>query len=183
MVVGILIGIIIMLVVFIGLFATNTINFSSKTNENDNEQTNSEEVNENEKNGYSYEQMEGLYSYTDEESDGELAGLVHDLYLYENGTYVYKMPARTRYGQIGNYIISDNVIYLNSLFSFNSGVGINSYFENKTLTIQNLKELKLDTITLIKDETKVEDFKKNYDFNTFIENNPITNKYSTSVKR
>ena len=46
---GLLIGIIIMLLVFVALFATNTISFNSKTNNND-KTTNTEENNDNEEN-------------------------------------------------------------------------------------------------------------------------------------
>ena len=182
MLVGILIGIIIMLLVVWGLFVTGTIGFKTNTT-TDNEQTRENTGEERNDNLYTYKQLNGLYTYvvpTNEvdEAAGKFGGS-YNLYLYDNGTYVYSSPAGTRYGQIGNYIIENNIITLNSLLTFGSGVGINTSFETKQVTIQDLNVLKVDDAVLSK--TTNEDFIKYNDFNKMIENNPILNEYTKTV--
>ena len=81
LVVGILIGIIIMLIVGIGLFATNTISFGSKTDEN--EQTSNNNNNSNQQSNITgneeinIDELLGDYSFTE--------------YNEPNQTWVYKL--------------------------------------------------------------------------------------------
>ena len=181
MLVGILIGLVIAVIVVGGLFVTGAISFKSTTT-NDNEQTNENTVEKSNSISYTYKQLNGLYNYdvptseVDEEA-GKFGGS-YNLYLYENGTYVYSSPAGARYGQIGNYIIENDNITLNSLFTFGSGLGINTNFETKQVTIQDINTLKVDNTVLSK--TNNDDFIKYNDFNKMIENHPVINEYTKS---
>ena len=86
---------------------------------------------------YTYDSMKGLYKYaseTVEDEYGEHTALYY-LYLNENGTFNYKMGTGALHGHIGNYIIKDNTIVLNYLFSTNSGAGIDATTGSKTITI------------------------------------------------
>lgn len=177
--VGILIGIIIMLSVGVCLFATGNIEFKTNTT-SDNGKNNVEKSNSN---SYTYKQLNGLYNYdvpTNEvdEAAGNFGGS-YKLYLYDNGTYVYSSPSGARYGQIGNYIIENDRITLSSLFTFGSGVGINTSFETKQVVIQDINTLKVDNTVLSK--TSNDDFIKYNDFKNMIENSPVINEYTQKV--
>ena len=180
--VGILIGIVITLLVVGGLFVTGTIGFKKNTNV-DNNQVGENTTEESNNNSYTYKQLNGLYNYDVPTSEvDEAAGIFggsYKLYLYDNGTYVYSSPSGARYGQIGNYIIENDSITLNSLFTFGSGVGINTSFGAKQVVIQDNNTLKVDNTVLTK--TSNDDFIKDNDFKNMIENSPVINEYSKKV--
>ena len=174
LVIGILIGIIIMLVVGIGLFATNTVSFNSKTNNNESlssgndTQQNGDDTKQTDK-VYSYSQIKGVYTFESEKFDGvngKDSQVAYKLFLYENGTFVYYKAYAINQGEIGNYTIDGNKILLNVLFYTGSDMAIRviekedlkTLIVNDNETIEdsssNIKELyqglNLDTIRLNK---------------------------------
>lgn len=144
--IGILIGIIVMLLVFVCLFATNTISFSSKSNtNNDLNSRNKVQTSTNQDNKtYTYDEIKGSYTYeteTQKDENGNEYKLYFGLKLYENGTFSYRRSYMAPWWEIGNYIIKDNTIVLNYLFSTNSGVGIYRTTGTKTIKISSNNSL------------------------------------------
>ncbi|MEE3343035.1 MAG: hypothetical protein VZS44_02980 [Bacilli bacterium] len=174
---GIVVGIVIVLVILIGLYNADAINFGS--NKCDVDSIAKEKYTTKEKNEYSYEKLEGLYSYKKDSSNEELDKIVYNLYLYKNGTYVYSLSDDNKVGEIGNYIIKDSNIRLNSLFAFNSDGGIYSNFEGKLLTIMNSTQLKVNDIIFYKNNKDEKDFLENNNFIDVIDKRSITNKYDS----
>lgn len=88
---------------------------------------------------YTYDDIKGLYTYRSETIIDEELGNEYDafyyLYLNENGTFSYRMGTGAPFGYMGNYIIKDNTIVLNYLFSTNSGAEIIVTTGSKTITI------------------------------------------------
>ncbi len=87
---------------------------------------------------YTYDSIKGLYTYFGETKKTELGNeyaAFFYLYLYENGTFNYKMGTAAPYGYMGNYIIKDNTIILNYLFRTSSGADITVTSGTKTITI------------------------------------------------
>ncbi len=121
-------------------------NYTNKNTDNDD----SDEVIE-----YTYDDIKGLYTYFGEpqkdENGSEHAAYFY-LYLYENGTFNYKMGIEAPYGYMGNYIIKDNTIVLNYLFRTNSGAGINVTSGSKTITITSDGSLVDDDPTVNMDD-------------------------------
>ena len=174
LVIGILIGIIIMLVVGIGLFVTNTVSF--KANSNDLESGNVTEDSESSNksnNSYTYSQMKGLYTYesNDNNENGELAPVVNKLYLYEDGRFVYMLPVRTPYGYIGNYVIENNKIILNYEYQISGGSSlIVKVGERKDLLFNNDNTISDGSTKLVKEnDSKEDEFLKDYDYKHIIE--------------
>ena len=97
-----------------------------------------------EKTTYTYEEIKGLYSFeseiTKDENDNEYKKS-YTLYLYENGTFRYRNSTFAPTGYIGNYIIIDDKIILNYLYSTNSGVGIFAAKGSTEIKIINNNEL------------------------------------------
>ncbi|MBR5540287.1 MAG: hypothetical protein IKU56_02795 [Clostridia bacterium] len=65
----------------------------------------------------------------------EMNMMLSTLYLYENGTFTYTMGTGAPHGYIGNYIIKENTVVLNYLFSTDSGTGVRAATGSKTITI------------------------------------------------
>ena len=87
---------------------------------------------------YAYEGIKGLYRYTSETVTNEFGmeyAALYFLCLEENGTFSYKMGTGAICGHIGNYIIKDNTIFLNYLFSTDNGTGLYATTGSKTITI------------------------------------------------
>ena len=97
-----------------------------------------------EKSSYTYEELKGLYSFeselTKDENNNEYKKS-YTLYLYENGTFRYRNSTFAPRGYIGNYIIIDDKIRLNYLYSTNSGVGIFAAKGSTEIKIINNNEL------------------------------------------
>lgn len=141
---------------------------------------------------YTYDDIKGLYTYTSETRINEFGDEFNSfyyLYLYENGTFNYRMGTGAPYGYMGNYIIKDNTIVLNYLFSTNSGAGIYVTTGSKTITItaeDTLIDAKptvpLDSttkVTLKKASSKeASEFSQSEDFSYILENYEITNNAS-----
>ena len=104
-----------------------------------------------EKTSYTYEELKGLYSFEESEkrdSDGFNESKSYDLYLYENGTFDYRVSTSTADGRIGNYIIIDNTLKLNCFYSYNLGVGL-TYKEGTSTLIINKDGTLTETKNLI----------------------------------
>lgn len=142
---------------------------------------------------YTYDDIKGLYkgtSKTMDYGDGELTAW-YNLYLYENGTFSYRMGVMAPYGYMGNYIIKDNTIVLNYLFSTNTGAGSHSTTGTKTITItdkdtlvdvnQSIISVNMTSITLEKaSSTEESEFLRSNDFSDILQNQPITNNASNN---
>lgn len=144
---------------------------------------------------YTYESVKGLYKNTTETTinvDGEINLVArYDLYLYDNGTFNYRYGTMTRMGYMGNYIIKDNTIVLNYLFSTGNDMGISVTNGSKTLIINDdgsITDDKQDLITLSLTSIKLEkataneeiEFLNENDFSKvlndyYISNNAINN--------
>lgn len=147
-----------------------------------NEQVTEENNNENIK--YTYEEIKGLYTYTNEESS-------YSLYLWENGTFKYEhsfdsSDGHGHEGRIGNYIIEDNVIKLNYLFSTGTDISLSVTKGNKELKIDSYDRITFtdsdfnnNKILLKKDNDKENnELYKNHDFFYMINEYCIFNKYN-----
>ena len=140
---------------------------------------------------YTYESIKGLYKNTTETTmnvDDEKINLVasYNLYLYDNGTFNYRYGTMTRMGYIGNYIIKDNTIILNYLFSTGNDMGISVTNGSKTLIInedgsitdnkQDLTTLSLTSIILEKTTANEEnEFLNENDFSKVLNDYYISN--------
>ena len=150
-----------------------------KNNIASNEQVTEENSNENQ---YTYEKIKGLYTYTNEES-------AYSLYLWENGTFKYEnfFDSSDGYGgggRIGNYIIEDNVIKLNYMFSTGTDASLTVTKGNKELKIDAYDRITFtdedfnnNKILLKKDNNNKED-NELYDFYHYINEYIIFNKYT-----
>ncbi len=137
---------------------------------------------------YTYSGIKGLYTYTSEtikDEYGEYAAFYY-LYLYENGTFTYRMGTGAPFGHMGNYIIKDNTIVLNYLFSTNSGAGIDVTTGSKTITIASKDTLvdanpsvtvaNMTNVTLKKaSSAQANEFSQYEDFSYILKNYEITN--------
>ena len=133
--------IIVILAVALYLSLTGKITLSknepAERNNNTTETTTTEETN------YTYENIKGLYSYKSEtqtDESGNEFNYYYGLYLYENGTFNYRIGTFARFGYIGNYTIVGNEIKLNYLYSYNSGTGLNISKESKTIKIETVHQ-------------------------------------------
>ena len=132
-----LIIIVLILGSFCILFATNKIVFKSNdevSNQKDNKQ---DDVLVN-NNVYDYSEVSGLYKFESEnlvDDSGNEYKETYNLYLYGNGTFVCKITGLVPFGYMGNYIIENDKIKLNYLFSFNSGANIKVITGDNVLTI------------------------------------------------
>ena len=171
------------------LFATETISFNSIT---------SNEFNQNIKDDnketvkYDYKSIKGLYKYIGEtmkDENGNEFNASYNLYLYENGTFNYAMGTFGPFGYIGNYIIENNNIILNYLFSTNSGAGIDVTSGSKIITINNNNTLvdvnqsinivNMTSVTLKKATfTEENEFLQDADFSNILKNYHIINNVS-----
>ena len=115
--------------------------------------------NTNENIEYIYDNIKGLYTFTSDPIDYGNENVLTTffyLYLYENGTFTYRMGRAAPFGYMGNYIITDNTIVLNYLFSTNSGAGINVTTGSKIITITDKDTLvDVDPIITIPDTKSV----------------------------
>lgn len=98
-----------------------------------------------EKNNYTYDDMKGYYSFKDSNPNSEgneaVSTFEYTLYLSENGTFRYQYVMNTVSSVIGNYIIVDDEIRLNYLFTGGSDAGINATNGSKVLKIKDKNTL------------------------------------------
>lgn len=91
--------------------------------ENNNISNNQEQIAE-QKVVYSYNAIKGLYTYESNMKTQNNFNYEYELYLYENGTFIYYEFEGLKSRAIGNYTIVDNKIILNELFRTGTDVGI-----------------------------------------------------------
>lgn len=95
---------------------------------------------------YDYENISGYYkgSVIDTPEMDDKGITYFSLYLYENGTFSLNESRFGQTGFIGNYIIKDNKLNLNYLYSTNSGAGKKKTSGTTIITI--ISNDKLSTI-------------------------------------
>ena len=153
--------------------AKNEPTIIEKTNTNTEiAKNNAESIVDNTKN-YLYSDIKGIYNYSDENSS-------YILTLYENGTFKYLsyVPGATTW--IGNYVIVDDKIELNVLFTQGGGIGLSATSLSLTLKInsdgtiedksdnENIKLEKKQNNTNVSNELNVNDM---------IKSQPLENDY------
>ena len=131
---------------------------------------------------YSYKDIAGYYSAEDKvKVDSQSITVGYTLFLLENGTFRYQYVMNTSNSVIGNYIIVDDEIRLNYLFTGGSDAGINATNGSKVLKIKDKNTLVdddahfytnggLKTIDLTKDNSNsynTNEFDLNYIVNNY----------------
>lgn len=109
------------------------------------EETKQEENEVIEKSSYKYSEIKGLY-------EGYYENWKLTLYLEEDGTFVYDANAQTHASNLGNYIIEDNQIKLNSIFWEGNGAGLG--IEKKENHLILLKINNNGSLTEVQNKTK-----------------------------
>ena len=100
------------------------------------------DVNNNSMEEINYENMKGAYKTTQSVTiDGQNQDIPFILYLWENGTFKYEEIYNVSSGYIGNYIIKDNKLILNYLFSTGTDVSLTVTNGSKEITINKDKTL------------------------------------------
>ena len=200
-----LVVIIIIMAVVIGLLLTGTIKLNSKTVNNDSKVTTNDNSNSNNSSevvSYNYSDIKGLYKasyeFTSEELGEEGNNKVsanYYLYLYENGTFTYRMSIVSPMGYNGNYTIVENKIILNYLFKTASDTsltvtsGTKELLINSDLSIRDSdpfsthKELSKITEVKLTKATSTEENEYSYDFSNVLENADLfNNKTNNNIK-
>ena len=147
----------------------------------------SKATNTSEKKTFSYSDVQGLYNgtATDSAKDEEGSNRNYELYLYENGTFIYSNYISTSSGYIGNYTIVDNTINLNYLFSTGNDSALTAASGTKTLkinddgSITDTKPDKSSSSNLgLRKDSKAEDIEyfSTHNVNYLINNYSISNK-------
>lgn len=133
--IALLVILVIILAVLCVLFATGTINLKVEEKCVDNDDTNQVE----DIKAYSYNEIAGLYSYTESfvSQEGENLNEVFDLLLNEDGTYFYSDAIRISLRHTGNYIIEGDVLTINKLYSVSDGPTLSPSFETIKMTIED----------------------------------------------
>lgn len=90
---------------------------------------NSDSVVDNTKSAYSYDNIKGLYKYNKKLNADSTAQ--YELCLLDNGTFSYHYMTEFDHALWGNYIIVNDEIILNQLFTTESDVGIHAIEEGK----------------------------------------------------
>lgn len=97
---------------------------------------------------YTYNELEGVYSFTTEvklEDYNSTASAT--LILLKDGTFKYEQSVESPLGQLGNYIIGGNKIKLNYLFKTNSGAGVMPATGTKELVIIDTNSIEDSSVT------------------------------------
>ena len=147
----------------------------------------SKATNTSEKKTFSYSDVQGLYNgtATDSAKDEEGSNRNYELYLYENGTFIYSNYISTSSGYIGNYTIVDNTINLNYLFSTGNDSALTAAPGTKTLkinddgSITDTKPDKSSSSNLgLRKDSKAEDIEyfSTHNVNYLINNYSLSNK-------
>jgi len=148
--------IIVILAVALYLAVTGKIALTKTENQTQSNDTTNIEETQKEEINYTYESLKGLYSYKSEtktDNSGNEYTSNYGLYLYDDGTFIYRLSTFASSGYIGNYIIVNDEIKLNYLFKFSSGTGLSVTKGNKNIKISNEKTL-IDPEDLINKESK-----------------------------
>lgn len=115
----------------------------------------SDSVVDNTKSDYSYDNIKGLYKYNKKLNADTTAQ--YELCLLDNGTFSYHYMTEIDHALWGNYIIVNDEIILNQLFTTESDVGIHAIEEGKIKLKINSDGTITDTNELLKVE---EQYKK-----------------------
>lgn len=132
---------------------------------------------------YTYNDIAGLYNYEESiEIDDETFTASYQLYLYEDGTFIYTRAMNTISGNLGNYIIVDDEIHLNYLFSSGSDIALSVMSGNKVLKINSDNSLTDTDSKEIKFTKASSDKEKEYlkynDFSNMLKTYSLINEYS-----
>lgn len=113
---------------------------------------NSDSVVDNTKSAYSYDNIKGLYKYNKKLNADSTAQ--YELCLLDNGTFSYHYMTEFDHALWGNYIIVNDEIILNQLFTTESDVGIHAVEEGKIKLKINSDGTITDTNELLNVEAK-----------------------------
>lgn len=113
---------------------------------------NSDSVEDNTKSAYSYDNIKGLYKYNKKLNADSTAQ--YELCLLDNGTFSYHYMTEFDHALWGNYIIVNDEIILNQLFTTESDVGIHAIEEGKIKLKINSDGTITDTNELLNVEAK-----------------------------
>lgn len=113
---------------------------------------NSDSVVDNTKSAYSYDNIKGLYKYNKKLNADSTAQ--YELCLLHNGTFSYHYMTEFDHALWGNYIIVNDEIILNQLFTTESDVGIHAIEEGKIKLKINSDGTITDTNELLNVEAK-----------------------------
>ena len=113
---------------------------------------NSDSVVDNTKSAYSYDNIKGLYKYNKKWNADSTAQ--YELCLLDNGTFSYHYMTEFDHALWGNYIIVNDEIILNQLFTTESDVGIHAIEEGKIKLKINSDGTITDTNELLNVEAK-----------------------------
>lgn len=113
---------------------------------------NSDSVVDNTKSAYSYDNIKGLYKYNRKLNADSTAQ--YELCLLDNGTFSYHYMTEFDHALWGNYIIVNDEIILNQLFTTESDVGIHAIEEGKIKLKINSDGTITDTNELLNVEAK-----------------------------
>lgn len=114
--------------------------------------SNSDSVVDNNKSAYSYDNIKGLYKYNKKLNADSTAQ--YELCLLDNGTFSYHYMTEFDHALWGNYIIVNDEIILNQLFTTESDVGIHAIEEGKIKLKINSDGTITDTNELLNVEAK-----------------------------
>ncbi len=110
--------------------AKNESTIIEKTNTNtETAKNNSESVVDNTQSAYSYDNIKGIYKYSKKLNADSTAQ--YELCLLDNGTFSYHYMTEIDHALWGNYIIVNDEIILNQLFTTESDAGIHAIEEGK----------------------------------------------------
>ena len=135
---------------------------------------------------YSYSDIQGFYKGIAKDKDNEGMNRNYELYLSENGTYIYQSFVDNQVGTIGNYTISGDKIILNYLFNTGNDISLTATEGKKTLNIgeNNLitdsepEKTKSTSIELKKENAPDDLFYSTNGVNYLINNYSIINKHN-----
>ena len=149
-------------------------------NEIDKDNTKENEVVETKEVSYTYQEIKGLY-------EGKSGPSTIHIYLEDDGTFVYVMSSTAYSTYLGNYIIENNQLKLNTIFWEGNGAGLGVSKEDQRLILlsinsdgsltetQNNQVDRNEQITLTKIQT-TDDYQSGLNnFYSKINNTPIYN--------
>lgn len=181
-----LVVIVIILATLCVLFATGIIKLK-----NDSINDNTNIGNKDSIYNYDYGNLKGLYSFRKVlgyDENGKYDIIVnYDLYLYENGTFIYRNDmSLSPSAFLGNYVIENDQILLNYMFRAGSGVGMTYVSDNKVIKINSLTSLTDNKQSiesdLIKDKIVTLEKKSSEEEKTFLENNDFSKEVDNMIR-
>ena len=146
-----------------------------------------DELNEETSNNYSYSDIQGFYKGVARDKEEEETNREYELYLSENGTYLYINYVGSQVGTIGNYIVKGDKIILNYLFDTGNDISLTATEGKKTLNIGKNNSIidsepertKSTSIELKKENVPDDSFYSTNRVNYLISSYSIINKYNS----